>query len=95
MQLTYIFATVAVFMAVGTNALPRVYRRSNCRSVDENTKIGDTSGLVNNLLAAGALNDNSQDSDSKVVCDDEYDYDYHYGHDDDFWGNGDHLDEII
>lgn len=52
MQLSYIFATVAVFMAVGTNALPRVYRRSNCRSVDSNTKIGDTSGLVSEKLTA-------------------------------------------
>ncbi|ORY93349.1 hypothetical protein BCR43DRAFT_496769 [Syncephalastrum racemosum] len=72
MQYSYILFAVAAVMAVNVSATRRHYHREqDCYVIDGNGNIGDTSGLLNNVLANGLLNDNSQKSSSYVVCDDK------------------------
>ncbi|ORZ03122.1 hypothetical protein BCR43DRAFT_510274 [Syncephalastrum racemosum] len=66
MQLSYVLGLFALFATAFAHDT----------SVEgDNTAIGDTSGLVNNLLAEGALNDNSQREAAQAI-----DIDRHEGH---------------
>ncbi|ORZ03425.1 hypothetical protein BCR43DRAFT_520572 [Syncephalastrum racemosum] len=70
MQFSTLFLAIAAVMAVNVSATERYYNEQNCKLVDANSEFAETSGILNNLLAHGLLNDNSQRSSSFVVCDD-------------------------
>ncbi|ORY99286.1 hypothetical protein BCR43DRAFT_523260 [Syncephalastrum racemosum] len=74
MQISYVLGLFAAVFATAAFA--------DTGAEGGNTNIDDTSGLLNNVLANGLLNDNSQHQDSDVV--DKKDvrknyYDYHHG----------------
>ncbi|ORZ03116.1 hypothetical protein BCR43DRAFT_482770 [Syncephalastrum racemosum] len=85
MQLSYFLGLFAVVFAATAYA--------DTGADGENTNIGDTSGLLNNVLADGLLNDNSQKQDNSVIDKDYRREDYHHGYrhhrhhhdDDDRW----------
>ncbi|ORY91924.1 hypothetical protein BCR43DRAFT_497501 [Syncephalastrum racemosum] len=67
MQLTYFFA---LFALVATVAF------ADSEFEGSNTAIGDTSGLLNNVLAKGLLNDNSQKQETEGKSSHRY-YSHH------------------